>query len=67
MDTLLVMPKDKEEFRFLNEMFEKMNIKSKALNVDNEEDLEFASLIADRDNGDLVDEADIMSLLTKVG
>ncbi len=67
MDALLVMPKDKEEFRFLNEMFAKMDIKSKVLSLENEDDLEFGSLIAAGDKEDYVDETEIMSLLSKVG
>jgi len=67
MDTLLVMPKDKEEFHFLSEMFAKMDIKSKVLSVENQEDLEFGSLIAAGDKEDYVDETEIMSLLSKVG
>ena len=67
MDTLLVLPKDKEELHFLNEIFAKMDIKSKTLSLDNEEDLEFGSLIAEGDKEDYVDELEIMSLLNKVG
>lgn len=67
MDTLLVMPKDKEEFRFLSEMFAKMDIKSKVLSLENQEDLEFGSLIAVGDNEDYIDETEIMNLLSKVG
>ena len=63
MDTLLVLPKDKEEFRFLSEMFVKMDIKSKVLSLEDVEDCGLLEMMQEVDRTEKVSRESIMNKL----
>ncbi len=65
MEAILIQPKDKTEFAFLSEMLKKLKIKSKALDLDDKEDLGLMQLMKEAERSQKVSREKIMTKLGK--
>lgn len=65
MDTILVSPKDSQEFQLISDLFAKMNIKTKVLSSEEKEDLYFGELMKEADRTKKVSRATIMKKLSE--
>ncbi len=63
MDTLLVMPKDINELNAINEFFAKLNIKSKPLKLDEQEDYGLLEMMQEVDRTEKVSRESIIDKL----
>ncbi|GAB1370916.1 hypothetical protein MASR1M45_09780 [Candidatus Kapaibacterium sp.] len=63
MDTILVSPKDSQEFKLISELFSKMKIKTKVLSSEEKEDLYFGELMKEADRTQKVSKETIMTKL----
>ena len=63
MDTLLVMPKDINELNAINDFFAKLNIKSKPLKLDEQEDYGLLEMMKEVDRTEKVSRESIMNKL----
>ncbi len=65
MDSLIITPKNKAEFRFIEAVLKRMNVSSKKITIDELEDLGMASLIAEADLSKKVSRETIMKTLNQ--
>lgn len=65
MNTILVTPKDAQEFQFISDLFSKMNIETKVLSLEEKEDLNFGELMKEADRNKKVSRDTIMKNLKK--
>jgi len=63
MSTIVVNPKNKEEFQFLSELLLKLNIRVKVISDEEIEDLGLSFLMKDVDRSDFVSEDEVMMKL----
>lgn len=63
MSTIVVSPKNKEEFQFLSELLLKLNIRVKVISDEEIEDLGLSLLMKDVDRSDFVSEDEVMMKL----
>jgi len=63
MDSILITPKDAQEFQLISELFDKMKIKSKVLNLEEKEDLYLSQLMKEADRSKKVSRDSIMKKL----
>ncbi len=60
MDSILVCPKNSNELKLISEFFNKMNIKSTLLSLEDKEDLYFGKLINIADRTKKVNREEVM-------
>ncbi|MFZ4413905.1 MAG: hypothetical protein ACOYOV_12545 [Bacteroidales bacterium] len=65
MEAILIQPKNKTEFLFVSEMLKKLNIKSKAIDIEEKEDLDLIELMKESDRSQKVTRDQILSQLGK--
>ena len=65
MEAILIQPKNKTEFLFVSEMLKKLNIKSKAIDIEEKEDLGLIELMKESDRSQKVTRDQILSQLGK--
>ncbi len=65
MDTILVSPKDTQEFQLISDLFSKMKIKTKVLSSEEKEDLYLGELMKEADRSQKVSIETIMKKLRK--
>jgi hypothetical protein len=63
MSSIVVNPKNIEEFQFLTELLKKLNIEAKVLSDEQVEDLGLSFLMKEADRNDIVSKEEIMSKL----
>lgn len=63
MNSIVISPKDPNEFQFLKSLLEKLGVKSKVLSDEDMEDLGMAVLMKDADRSDHVSEAEVLNKL----
>ena len=63
MSSIVVKPKNIEEFQFLTELLKKLNIEAKVLSDEQVEDLGLSFLMKEADRKDVVSKEEIMSKL----
>ncbi|PIQ49719.1 MAG: hypothetical protein COW03_03500 [Cytophagales bacterium CG12_big_fil_rev_8_21_14_0_65_40_12] len=63
MSSIVVNPKNIEEFQFLTELLKKLNIEAKVLSDEQVEDLGLSFLMKEADKNDIVSKEEIMSKL----
>jgi len=63
MQTLIVKPKNKEEFQLLTDLLKKMRIQSRTLSIEEQEDFGLVQLMKEADRTQQVTEEEIMSKL----
>jgi hypothetical protein len=63
METILVSPKNEQEFQLISDLFSKMKIKTKVLTSDEKEDLLLAELMKESDRSEKVSRDEIMKKL----
>jgi len=65
MDTIIVTPKDAQEFQLISDLFSKMKVKTKVLSLEEKEDLYFSELMKEADRTQKVSRDTIMKKLRK--
>lgn len=65
MDTILVSPKDDQEFQLISELFSRMKVKTQVLSLEEKEDMLFGELMKDADRTQKVSRETIMKKLRK--
>lgn len=65
MNSLLITPKNAQEFQLLTDLFSKMKIKTKVLSIEEKEDLGLSILMQDADRTERVSRESIMEKLGK--
>jgi hypothetical protein len=65
VDSLLITPKNIQEFQLINDIFSKMNIKTKVLSLEEKEDYGLSELMKDADRTKKVSRDTIMKKLRK--
>ena len=65
MDTLLVSPKDTQEFQLISDLFSRMKVKTKVLTSDEKEDIGLTELMKEADRSKKVSRGTIMKKLRK--
>jgi len=63
MGTILLNPKDKKEFKFINDLLSKLGIDAKVISDEEMEDLGMSVLLKDLDHTDLVHKDEITKKL----
>ncbi len=66
MESIIINPKDKAEFELLTLLFSKMNISSKVISEEDQEDLGLAILMKEPDRTQKVSKETIMETLKSV-
>ncbi|MCX6154477.1 MAG: hypothetical protein NT007_09975 [Candidatus Kapabacteria bacterium] len=65
MENILVSPKNKKEFQLITDLFSKMNIKTKVLSLEEQEDLIFGEMMKEADRSQKVSRDSVMKILEK--
>lgn len=65
MDTILINPKDPQEFQLISDLLERMNVKTLVLTSEEKEDLFFGELMKVADRSKKVSRETIMKKLRK--
>jgi hypothetical protein len=65
MDSILVTPKDAQEFQLISDLFSKMKVKNRVLDLEEKEDLYLAELMKEADRKHKVSRSTIMKKLKK--
>lgn len=60
METLIIKPRNREEFKLLHDLLKKMRVPNKVLSVEEQEDLGLINLMKQADRKQQVTEEDIM-------
>ena len=63
MSTIIVNPKDKNEFLFITQLLEKLGIDVKILSNEDKEDIALSLMMAEVDREDRVSEEDVLKKL----
>lgn len=63
MESIIVTPKNQEEFRLLTDLLAKMNISSKVLSEEEKEDIGLGILLQEADRNEKVSREEIMNKL----
>jgi NADPH:quinone reductase-like Zn-dependent oxidoreductase len=63
MSTIVVNPKDKNEFLFITQLLEKLGIDVKILSNEDKEDIALSLMMAEVDREDRVSEEDVLKKL----
>ena len=63
MSTIVVTPKDKNEFLFITQLLEKLGIDVKILSNEDKEDIALSLMMAEVDREDRVSEEDVLKKL----
>jgi len=63
MNSIVINPKDPNEFQFLKSLSDKLGVQSKVLSEEELEDMGMAVLMKDTDRSDRISEADVMDKL----
>jgi hypothetical protein len=63
MSSIVISPKDPNEFKFLKNLLEKLGVKSKVLSDEDIEDLGMSVLMKDADRSDRVSESEVINKL----
>ena len=65
MNTILVVPKDNQEFQLISDLFTKMKIKTKVLSSEEQDDIIFGELMKEADRTKKVSRETIIKKLSK--
>ena len=63
MESLLIMPKDKQEFQLMSDFLTKIKMKSRVMSIEDREDFALAELMKEADRSKKVSRTDIMKKL----
>jgi hypothetical protein len=63
MSSIVISPKDPDEFKFLRNLLKKLGVKSKVLSDEDIEDLGMSVLMKDVDRSDRISESEIIKKL----
>lgn len=63
MSSIVINPKDPNEFKFLKSLLEKLGVESKVLSDEDIEDLGMSLLMKDTDRSDRVSESEVINKL----
>ncbi|MBM2814732.1 MAG: hypothetical protein HW421_1494 [Ignavibacteria bacterium] len=65
MDSILISPKDIQEFQLITDLFSKMKVKTKILSLEEKEDLYLGELMKEADRSKKVSKESILKKLRK--
>ena len=63
MSSIVISPKDKNEFDFISKLLKKLGVKSKVLNDEDVHDIGLSILMKEIDRSDVVSEDEVMKKL----